>query len=218
MPDHTIIKVCGLTREQDVDLALGLGADLFGFILYARSPRGRPLARAKELASRVPQGRRVAVDVAPTTENLSEYQAAGFDFFQVHVDADVEEGQLAGWASAVGPGQLWLAPRLKPGQALPDCFLSYADTILLDTYSSQQVGGTGCTGDWASFAVLRKAHLDKRWILAGGLNAENLMAAIEATGASHLDVNSGVESAPGVKDPAKLEELFRVLRSGEAKL
>lgn len=212
------VKVCGLTREQDVDQAIELGADLFGFILYAPSPRGQSLQRAMELAQRVPQGRRVAVDVSPTPERLSEYKAAGFDFFQIHAEAEVAEAQLDEWASVVGSSQLWLAPRLKPEQSLPESFLSYADTILLDTYSSQQVGGTGRTGDWASFAALRKAHSEKQWVLAGGLNPENILAAIEATGANHLDVNSGVESAPGVKDSRKLEELFRVLRSGGAKL
>ena len=218
MPSEITVKVCGLTREQDVDQAIELKADLFGFILYAPSPRGQSLQRAVELAQRVPQGRRVAVDVSPTPERLFEYKAAGFDFFQIHTEAEVSEAQLREWAAVVGSSQLWLSPRLKPEQPLPERFLSYADSILLDTYSSQQVGGTGRTGDWASFAALSRAHSEKQWILAGGLNSENILAALEATGASHLDVNSGVESAPGVKDHRKLEELFRVLRSGGAEL
>ncbi|MDP4880022.1 MAG: phosphoribosylanthranilate isomerase, partial [Opitutales bacterium] len=114
MPSEITVKVCGLTREQDVDQAIELKADLFGFILYAPSPRGQSLQRAVELAQRVPQGRRVAVDVSPTPERLFEYKAAGFDFFQIHTEAEVSEAQLREWAAVVGSSQLWLSPRLKP--------------------------------------------------------------------------------------------------------
>ena len=78
------IKVCGLTREEDVKLTLSLGADYFGFILYPQSPRGVSLDLAVELAAAVPVGQRVAVDVATSLEDLKGYRDAGFDYFQIH--------------------------------------------------------------------------------------------------------------------------------------
>ena len=78
------IKVCGLTSERDVNLAVAAGADYFGFITYAKSPRAIPLEQARELASRVPAGRAVVVDVASSPQQLSEYRDVGFVRFQLH--------------------------------------------------------------------------------------------------------------------------------------
>lgn len=206
------IKVCGLTSERDVDLALAAGADYCGFITYAKSPRALSLPRAQELAARVPAGRRVVVDVASSAEQLRAYREAGFDRFQIHTELSAGEQLFQAWSELVGPERLWLAPRLKPGQSLPDFLFSYADSFLVDTYSAQRVGGTGQVGDWEQFANMRQAHPQQRWILAGGLHAGNVRAALAATGATHLDVNSGVEASPGVKDPDKLRALFESAR------
>ncbi|MEN8663009.1 MAG: phosphoribosylanthranilate isomerase [Lentimonas sp.] len=212
MLDTTIIKICGLTREEDVALALGLGANLFGFIAYSPSPRGVGLERAQNLARIVPNGRRVFVDVAPSVDKLIKFKAAGFNFFQIHADSATDELTLKAWSDIVGVSNLWLAPRLKPEEAFPEHMLPYADTYLVDTYSSGQVGGTGQTGDWGSFAKWKTSYTSKQWILAGGLNPGNICEAISHTGADHVDVNSGVETEPGKKDPEKLRALFRELR------
>lgn len=205
------VKVCGLTREQDVQHVLELGADYCGFIVYPKSLRGLDLATARGLALQVPEGKRVVVDVEPSVRLLETYLSAGFDYFQLHTRGGFDAALCAEWSELVGPDRLWLAPRLAPNEAFPlDC-LRYARTILLDTYCKDQVGGTGKTGDWGQFAELSRAHPDTTWILAGGLNPDNALAAIEHTGAQHLDFNSGVESAPGVKDHAKLLALFRQL-------
>ena len=84
------IKVCGLTREEDVKLTLSLEADYFGFILCPQSPRAVSLDRAVELAAAVPMGQRVAVDVATSLEDLKSYSDAGFDYFQIHFGANFE--------------------------------------------------------------------------------------------------------------------------------
>lgn len=206
------IKVCGLTREEDVDLALSLGADYYGFIFYSKSPRGLSLKRATELAARVPMGKRVMVDVETDTESLERIRDAGFDYFQIHSGLQVGLGTLAAWSGLVGKDRLCLAPRLSPRDPFPEATLEFAHSILMDTYARDQVGGTGKVGDWGRFSELKEAYPQTHWILAGGLSPENVLESVAATGVDHLDLNSGVESAPGVKDHAKLREVFRILR------
>ncbi len=208
------VKICGLTSERDVDLALGEGADFFGFIVYPKSPRGLSLDRAAELSARVPAGRRVIVDVDPRLDDLFRYRDAGFDRFQIHADLSAGSEAAEAWAGVVGRERLWLAPRLKPGDPFPVEVLESVGAILVDTYSSAQVGGTGKTGDWGSFTAWKRTYPQAKWILAGGLHPGNVLEAVAATGAEHIDVNSGIELNPGVKDPERLRELFRVLRAG----
>lgn len=206
------IKVCGLTREADVDLALELGADYCGFIVYPDSPRGLSLERAAELAARVPEGKRVLVDVETGSDDLEQRRGLGFDYFQIHTGLQVGLATLATWSGLVGKDRLWLAPRVPPGEDFPEATLEFADTILVDTFKKDQYGGTGATGDWTRFARLQEAHPATHWILAGGLSPANVSQAVAEAGAQHLDLNSGVESAPGVKDEAKLREAFQKLR------
>ena len=206
------IKVCGLTREEDVDMALSLGADYCGFIVYPKSPRGLSLERASELAARVPEGKRVVVDVETGSDELERFRDAGFDYFQIHAGLQVGLATLATWSGLVGKERLWVAPRLAPGDAFPEAILEFADTVLIDTFSKSQIGGTGEVGDWEGFASLREMHPHIHWILAGGLSPDNALEAVAATGAEHIDVNSGVESVPGIKDAEKLRSLFKTLR------
>lgn len=206
------IKVCGMTCEADVDLALCEGADYLGFIVYPQSPRGLTLERATELAARVPRGRRVLVDVETNPDELKCYREAGFDFFQIHTRSSLDLPDLPVWSEIVGRECLWLAPRLAPSDVFPESVLQFADTILLDTYAKGQIGGTGHTGDWLRFKGLKQQYADTQWVLAGGLSPENVLAAIAGSDANRIDVNSGVECRPGKKDPEKLRELFRVLR------
>ena len=206
------IKVCGLTREEDVDLTLSLGADYFGFILYPQSPRGVSLDRAVELAAAVPVGQRVAVDVATSLEDLKRYRDAGFDYFQIHFRVDFEQSKLAEYSKIVGKEKLWLAPRLASEDTFSEDILDYADTILIDTFVKDQFGGTGKVGDWARFNTLKERYPKTNWVLAGGLSASNVLEALASTSADHLDINSGVETAPGIKDEVKLREAFKVLR------
>ena len=206
------IKVCGLTREEDVKLTLSLGADYFGFILYPQSPRAVSLDRAVELAATVPVGQRVAVDVATSLKDLKRYRDAGFDYFQIHFGADFEHSNLAEYSKIVGKDKLWLAPRLASEDTFPKNILDYADTILVDTFANDQFGGTGKVGDWARFNTLKERYPQTNWVLAGGLSPSNLLESLASSAADHLDINSGVESSPGIKDEVKLREAFKVLR------
>ena len=213
MDEQVQIKICGLTQESDVALALSLGADYCGFITYSGSPRGVSLDRAAELASVVPASRRVLVDVEPSPDFLKEALQAGFENFQIHTKVADASDMLKELSAIVGKNRLWVAPRLKPDEKFPEGIFEISRTILMDTYSKDQIGGTGQTGDWEGFQSLQRAYPTVRFILAGGLNPENAAEAVRESGATHIDVNSGVEAAPGVKDADKLRALFNRFRN-----
>ncbi|HSI07643.1 MAG: phosphoribosylanthranilate isomerase [Rariglobus sp.] len=208
------VKVCGQTRLEDTRVAADIGADYLGFILYPKSPRGITLARYAELAPELPVGpRRVAVMVEPSVEELTAIAAAGFDFFQIHCAHTTPLATVQGWSAQVGAHRLWLAPKLPPGEDVPADWLPLAATFLMDTFHADGFGGSGKTGDWAKFARHQQANPQHTWILAGGLNPENIADAVARSGAHFVDVNSGVESSAGVKDHAKLRRLAEVLAS-----
>ena len=198
------LKVCGLTSLVDAELADRAGADYLGFVLYAQSPRHVKPAQFRAMAARLPARRKVAVMVEPSAAELAGAVELGFDCFQVHFRHELAPAAVAAWAAAAGPDRLWLAPKLPPKTEVPAALLPLARTFLFDAFQPDGFGGSGQTADWTKFRWHAEAHPEKTWILAGGLNPENIGAALKATGARWVDVNSGVEAAPGVKDPAKL--------------
>jgi len=195
MIGKTTVKVCGLTSAADAKAAADIGADYLGFIFYPKSPRYVSPEKYRTLAPELPAALQ-----------------AGFDRIQIHFNPSVPLVLLREWSELVGAERLWLVPKLPPGTEVSPLLLPLADTFLLDTYHAEKFGGTGQTGDWASFRHQQGAQPDKTWILSGGLTPENVAAALAATGAKFIDVNSGVESAPGVKDHAKLAALAAALR------
>ena len=214
MIDGIRLKVCGLSSLVDAEFADRCGADYLGFILYPKSPRFISLGQYRAMASRLPDRRKVAVSVEPTVAELTAMRHAGFDFFQIHFRPETPESQLTAWSRVVGEKHLWLAPKLPPGTSVSPAALAVAKFILFDTFRADGFGGTGQTGDWASFVRHQAEHPHNFWILAGGLNADNIGEALRQTRARLVDVNSGVESAPGVKDEAKLKRF--VVRLHEA--
>lgn len=207
------LKVCGLTSLVDADAADKIGADYLGFIFYPKSPRGITLTQYAAMKDRLPPRKRVAVCVEPTAAELAAQSAAGFAAFQIHFSADTPTYLIASWAETVGLSRLWLAPKLPPGQDVKSEWLPLADTFLLDTFHAEKFGGTGETGDWEKYKRHATAHHGKHWVLSGGLNADNVAAAVTATGAKFIDVNSGVEQAPGIKSPAKLQAFVLALHN-----
>lgn len=212
---HAItLKVCGLTRASDAHLAAEAGASWLGFIFYPKSPRALTFAAYEALRAGLPaatgaagQPRRVAVMVEPGLAELTAAQRAGFDAFQIHFNPTLPRSQVMEWSELAGPDRLWLAPKLPPGADVSPLLLPLADTFLLDTFHADGFGGSGQTGDWGKFSRHQNAFPQKTWILAGGLNPQNLAAAIARSGARFVDVNSGVEDAPGIKSPALLRAL-----------
>ena len=207
------LKVCGLTSLVDADAADAVGADYLGFIFYPKSPRFVTHAQYRAMAERLPPRKRVAVSVEPTPDELARLAELDFDFFQIHFNPETPIDTVATWMKCVEPSRLWLAPRLPPGSPLRPAWLPLAETFLIDTFHPEKLGGTGATGDWTTFKHLRENHAEKRWILSGGLSPDNIAEAVSATGAKFLDVNSGVEQAPGIKSPAKLKALVLALHN-----
>lgn len=205
MIDGVRLKVCGLTSLGDAEFADRCGADYLGFIFHPKSPRYISLAQFQAMAPRLPDRRKVAVTVEPAVADLTALRDAGFDYFQIHYRPEAPEADLIAWSRAVGEKHLWLAPKLPPGAEVSPAALALAKFILLDTYHAEGFGGSGRTGDWQAFARCQAAHRGNFWILAGGLNAGNIGDALRESGARFVDVNSGVESAPGVKDEGKLK-------------
>ena len=205
------LKVCGITSLVDADAAAAIGADGLGFIFHAKSPRNLAASQYAAMKDRLPLQKRVAVCVEPSAAELAALDKLGFDYFQIHFSVETPVATLATWSQLVGGSRLWLAPKLPPGQDVKPEWLPLVDTFLLDNFHADKFGGTGETGDWEKFNRHAAAHLGKTWILSGGLSPENIRDAIRATGAKFIDVNSGVESASGVKDAERLTLLRRAI-------
>lgn len=216
MIDGIRLKVCGLTSLVDAEFADRCGVDYLGFIFFPKSPRYLPLASFEAMAKRLPDRKKVAVTVEPTPAELAGLNAAGFDYFQIHFHHDRPIAQVASWAETVGVDRLWLAPKLPPGVDVPVAQLPLARHFLLDTFHADKFGGTGATGDWAKFSRHQRANPDITWVLSGGLSPDNIGEALRASGARFVDVNSGVESAPGVKDQEKLKRFVVAVHQARA--
>ncbi|MDP2138809.1 MAG: phosphoribosylanthranilate isomerase [Candidatus Didemnitutus sp.] len=205
------LKVCGITSVNDAVTSAGIGADWLGFIFYPDSPRHVTEAKFKVMAAQLPTVKKVAVCVEPAPPDLARLGQLGFDAFQVHFRPDLPLPQIAAWSEAVGISRLWLAPKLPPGQDVKAEWLPLARTFLLDTFHPDKFGGTGQTGDWAKYERHAAAHPATTWILSGGLNPDNVAAAVAATDTLFIDVSSGVESSPGLKCQEKLFAFWRAL-------
>jgi phosphoribosylanthranilate isomerase len=207
------LKVCGITSLVDADAADAVGADFLGFIFYPKSPRWVSSPQFRAMKDRLPPRKRVAVSVEPMAADLAKQAELGFDFFQIHFNPQTPAHVIGSWAETVGVSRLWLAPRLPPGVEIYPELLNFTDTFLIDTFHSDKMGGTGETGDWAKFKRYRETYPAKHWILSGGLDPHNVAEAVTATGAKFIDVNSGVEQAPGIKSPAKLQAFVLALHN-----
>ena len=193
---RTRIKICGLTREEDVSAAVSAGADAIGFVFYPPSPRHLDFARAAELARRVPPFvTTVGLFVNPARGFVEEALAAvPVQTLQFH--GDEEEGDCLGF------GRPYIkAARVRPGFDLLKYAAAFpgAQALLLDAFV-EGYGGGGKTFDWS----LIPAGLSLPLILSGGLDAGNVEEAIRRVSPWAVDVSSGVEAAKGIKDAARI--------------
>jgi len=202
------IKVCGITLPEQAKAISGMGADYLGTIVYEKSPRHVPYEALKTLLPSIPESKRILVDVAPSLERLQHYWTLGYHAAQIHFDLSTDKPLIEAWSKQVGKENLWLAPKIPPTVDFPEYLFDYADTFVLDTYKKDAFGGTGETGGWERFKAWKAQFPDKRFILAGGLSPENLLVAIAATGTTHVDLNSGFETSPGIKDLEKVRGVF----------
>jgi phosphoribosylanthranilate isomerase len=206
---RTRIKVCGFTREADLDGALALGVDAVGFVLYPPSPRAVTIARAGELARRVPPfvarvGLFVNEDAAAVERAARE---AALDLLQFHGDESAEYCERFGlpYIKAV---------RVRPETDLLECADRFrgARALLLDAWS-EAWGGSGKRFDWS----LIPPSLPMPLILSGGLDPDNVAEAVRNIRPAAVDVSSGVESAKGIKDVARVAAFISGVEHGEAR-
>lgn len=202
------IKICGLTRASDAVDAASVGADFVGFIFYPDSPRNLELEKYQAFKSELPQLPKVAVTVLPDQNQLDDLLMAGFDYIQIHFPlVGTSNHLIEEWSGRVTPEKLWLAPKVDPVVGFDENLLQYSNTFLWDTFQKDSFGGSGKVGDWGGFRRISERFPEKEWVLAGGLNPSNVREAIEKTGTKRIDLSSGVEKSPGVKDPNKLEQV-----------
>jgi len=213
-----MVKFCGITQSADAQYCIDHGADALGFIFHSASPRNLSHRRFRELSKEIDFKKclKVAVAVAPDPNLVGDLISLGFEKFQFHFPMDLPLQEIKRWSELVGVENLWLAPRMKPTDELPADFLREAKTFLVDTYSREAFGGTGQTSDWARFVKLKKQFTQHSWILAGGLSPDNLGDALLANEPDGIDVNSGVESAPGIKNTDQIDQVFTVLKKFQA--
>ncbi|HEX8619547.1 MAG TPA: phosphoribosylanthranilate isomerase [Thermoanaerobaculia bacterium] len=194
----TKIKICGITRTEDAQLCADLGADFLGFIFVPSSPRFIEPERAAEIAAQVKGPRFVGVFRDESLEAIHRItHRVGLDLIQFHGTESNEDIHTLGLPSVKA---------MRVGETLPDTNSHpAADWLLFDTFDRHRDGGTGRAFDWSLLAMYSRT---KPFFLAGGLAPDNVAAAISLVRPDAIDVSSGVESAPGVKDPDKLRTLF----------
>ena len=208
---RTRIKICGITRLADALCAAELGADALGFIFYPGSPRFIAPAAARSIIGALPPFvTPVAVMVNSTPEEIVEAMAAsGCQSLQLH--GATEDALLAQCAFPV----IRACSVAVPGDLAPLANYPSARAFLLDTKREGQYGGTGATFDWQ---LARQARsFGRPIILAGGLTPENVGAAIGRAVPDAVDVNSGIESAPGIKDLRRMRDLFAAVWEADTK-
>jgi phosphoribosylanthranilate isomerase len=213
------VKICGLMTPQALDVALESGADLVGFVFFRPSPRHLGLQAARALGSRV-QGRagKVALTVDADDEMLrAVVEALKPDMLQLH-GREPPERVTALRARFGLPVMKALPIAERKDLARIDLYKKVADRLIFDARAPQDAtrpGGLGTPFDWT---LLKGIDPGIPFMLSGGLDADNVAEAIAITRAPGVDVSSGVERAPGEKDPDKIRAFIRAARAAEVAL
>jgi phosphoribosylanthranilate isomerase len=213
-----VVKICGLSTAATLDTALDAGADMVGFVFFPKSPRHIDWASARALGLRARgHAKIVALSVDADDETLNRIiDALAPDLMQLHgreTPARVKE-----------ISELFARPTMKAigvatraDLAAAEAYEGVADTLLIDAKPPKDAvlpGGNGRPFDWS---LTRNFHASVPWLLSGGLDPDTVAAAIALSGARGVDVSSGVESAPGVKDPAKIRAFVAAARRAFAR-
>jgi phosphoribosylanthranilate isomerase len=205
---RTRIKICGITRVEDAVDAVRLGADAIGLVFYPPSPRAVSITQAKAIVKSLPPfvtvvGLFVNQDRATIEKYIDQVQ---IDLLQFHGDESADEccGYTRPWIKAI---------RMQEGIDLGEVERTYshASGLLLDTYKAGVPGGIGECFDWRRIP----ASLASRIILAGGLDAQNVVQAIHQVHPYAVDVSGGVERSKGIKDSVKIEAFIAGVKRGD---
>lgn len=196
------VKICGITEPVALDAAVSAGARYIGLVFFEKSPRNITIAAARQLALRVPDGvAKVALTVNADDAVLDAIiHEVPLDFLQLH--GQESPARMAQLRTRYGL-PLIKAVGVATVDDLPDLvsYGSVSDMLLVDAKPAKGAalpGGNGLAFDWRLIAGRR---WPVPWMLAGGLTADTVAQAVRLTGATQVDVSSGVETAPGVKDP-----------------
>jgi phosphoribosylanthranilate isomerase len=200
---RTRVKICGITRPEDAALAIELGADAVGFVLWPASPRAVTAGQAAAIDTAGAFTARIGVFVNASSHEVAQaVRAARLGAVQLHGDEHATDFSRVG-APVIKAVTLADSSDVEKAIALP------ADvTVLVDASDSTKRGGTGRLADWSR---AREVSSARPVILAGGLSAANIGDAIRAVRPWGVDVSSGVESTPGVKSAERMRELFAAL-------
>jgi phosphoribosylanthranilate isomerase len=199
-----MVKICGITRVEDAMLAVELGASALGFVFWPESPRYIPPSRAAEIVAALPP-RIASIGVFVDQSRNFVWNAAeqvGLTALQLH------GSETAAFAGGLPRPVIKAVPVTDDFSLETVMDIPKAITVLLDAHDPVKRGGTGVTIDWdVAAAVAWRRPV----FLSGGLNAGNIREAIARVNPHAVDISSGVESAPGVKDPVKLRALFTAI-------
>ncbi|MGB0411408.1 MAG: phosphoribosylanthranilate isomerase [Pikeienuella sp.] len=210
------VKICGLSDPAMVDEAVAAGADYVGIVLFPKSPRNVSLKVAGELAEAakgVAAGgaERVALVVNPDDALIEAVVALPFDMIQLHGSESAERVEavrrMSGMRVMKAVGVAEAADLAKI-----DHYADVADQVLIDAKppkGGDLPGGNGLSFDWR---LLQGRSMSGPWMLAGGLTPDNAAEAVRLTGATQLDVSSGVETAPGIKDAALIRRFIQAAK------
>src|SRR6266568_3118000 len=204
----TKIKICGITREEDALFCAGEGADFLGFIFVPSTPRFVEPEKAAGIAARVRESEKHPKMVGVFRDASNDYireihNLVGFDVVQLHGSESDD---------AIRDLGIPAIKTLRVAETLPDTHgAPNAAWLLFDTFDERRAGGTGRRFDWSLLATYERS---KPFFLSGGIDPENVVAAISLVRPDAIDLSSGVESSPGVKDHDKVARLFERVRRG----
>jgi phosphoribosylanthranilate isomerase len=211
-----LVKICGLSTRETLDVALGAGADMVGFVFFPPSPRHLSLETARELGKQA-KGRaiKVALTVDADDATLSNIvETLQPDLLQLHGKETI--ARLRDIKAKFGlPVMKVIAVETAADLAVLPGFAGVADRILFDARAPKDAtrpGGLGAVFDWH---VLEKLDLKLPFMVSGGLNPDNVAEAVRVTRAGGVDVSSGVERSPGHKDPEMILKFIRAARATE---
>jgi phosphoribosylanthranilate isomerase len=205
------IKICGLSTPETVDAAVDAGADYIGLVHHEKSPRHVSLQQAAALRARVPERTKVVLLLVNQQPQgtVAAIHAVKPDIIQFHGSETAEWLGVIRQHTQIG---IWKAIGVKEPASLERAqrYQGAVDLLLYDAPAKGALpGGNGLALDWSILSAHRHTIA---WGLAGGLTPDNVADAVRQTGASLVDVSSGVESAPGVKDTAKIQDFIRAAR------
>lgn len=208
------VKICGLTRPEDVDAAVEAGADMVGFVFFPASPRAVTPEAAARLAARVPKGvLKVALSVDAGDDLLADIvEAVGVDLMQLHGHESPE--RVIEVHRRFGLEVMKAVPIANTTDVRhARAYETVADRLMFDAKppkGATRPGGNALAFDWRLIVGEKWA---KPWVLAGGLTPENVADAIHLSGARAVDVSTGVEQAPGIKDASKIRRFIAAARA-----